>query len=286
MYLTTNARKLLRDVARQLCSEPIVQKARRKVVNEIVAWLDEQHIDPGSRLTHAWLRFDRELLAQVEDALALSGEAPLEVNLSGLSSIEQAKYGNYEDKGNREKPREHRVLVSLPAVARPDVAERQREFLDLDWRDIDKSAFDTLIQLENLDSFYVFEAPSACSSRPLVTYRGDRHYGGGFARLAAAWAASTKVHLYCGDFDVAGIHNAISSGATHLLLPPLDWLDQHATGVQLAPEQQKYQASLRQRLATLPEDHPLVSYLKLLHGEQRGLLQQWFDCDLVWVPLG
>lgn len=286
MYLTPNARKLLRDVARQLCSEPIVQKARRKVVNEIVAWLDEQHIDAGSRLTHAWLRFDRELLVQVEEALALSGEAPLEVNLSGLSSIEQAKYGDYEDKGNRQKPREHRVLVSLPAVARQDITERQREFLDLDWRNIDRNAFDTLIQLENLDSFYVFEAPLAGSSRPLVTYRGDRHYGGGFAKLAAAWAASSKPHLYCGDFDVAGIHHAISSGATHLLLPPLDWLDQHATGAQLDPKQQKYQPTLRQRLATLTEAHPLAGYLKLLLGQQRGLLQQWFDCDLVWVPLG
>ena len=286
MYLTPSARKLLRDVAQQLRSEPVVQKDRRKVVNEVVAWLDELHIDPGSRLTHAWLRFDRALLAQVEGALALSGEAPLEINLSGLSTIEQAKYGNHEDKGNREKPREHRVLVSLPAVERPDVAERQRDFVDLDWRDIDKSAFDTLIQLENLDSFYVFEALPACSPRPLVAYRGDRHYGGGFAKLATAWTASTKPHLYCGDFDVTGIHNAISSSATHLLLPPLGWLDQHATGAQLASKQHDYQASLRQRLATLSEDHPLVGYLKLLLGEQRGLLQQWFDCELVRVPLG
>ena len=286
MYLTSGARRLLRDVAQQLRSKPVVPKERRKVVNEVVAWLDEQHIDPGSRLTHARLRFDRELLAQVEGALALSGEAPLEINLSGLSTIEQARFGNREQKSLREKPREHRVLVSLPAVVRPDVAERQRDFVDLDWRDLDKRAFDTLIQLENLDSFYAFEALPDCSPRPLVAYRGDSHYGGGFAKLATAWAASTKPHLYCGDFDAAGIHNAISSSATRLLLPPLDWLDQHATGAQLAPEQQKYQATLRQRLATLPEDHPLVGYLKLLLGEQRGLLQQWFDCDLVRVPLG
>src|SRR5690554_7024210 len=165
MSLTPTARKLLRDVARQLRSEPVVQKERRKVVNEVVAWLDEQHIDPGSRLTHAWLRFDHELLAQVEEALALSGEAPLEISLSGLSSSEQARFGNREQKSLREKPREHRVLVSLPVVVRPEVAKRQRECLDLDWRDIDRNAFDTLIQLENLDSFYAFEAPSVFSTR-------------------------------------------------------------------------------------------------------------------------
>ncbi|NLC20816.1 MAG: hypothetical protein GX771_02765 [Halomonadaceae bacterium] len=286
MHLTSGARRLLRDVAQQLRSEPVVPKKRRKVVNEVVGWLDEQHIDPGSRLTHAWLRFDRELLAQMEGALALSGEAPLEINLSGLSTIEQARFGNREQKSLREKPREHRVLVSLPAVECPDVAERQRDFVDLDWRDIDRSAFDTLIQLENLDSFYVFETLPACTPRPLVAYRGDRHYGGGFAKLATAWAASTKPHLYCGDFDTVGIQNAISSSATHLLLPPLGWLDEHATGTQLASKQHDYQASLRQRLATLPEDHALAGYLKLLLGEQRGLLQQWFAADLVRVPLG
>lgn len=286
MNLTPSVRKLLRDAARQLRSEPVVQRDRGKVVNEVVAWLDEQHIDPGSRLTHAWLRFDRELLAQVDKVLELCDETPLEISLSGLSSIEQARLSNREQKSLREKPREHRVLVSLPAVVRPDVAKRQREFLDLDWRDIDRSAFDTLIQLENLDSFYAFEAPPVFSARPLVAYRGDRHYGGGFAKLATAWAASAKPHLYCGDFDAAGIHNAISSSATHLLLPPLGWLTQHATGAQLASKQYDYQASLRQRLATLPEEHPLVGYLKLLLGEQRGLLQQWFACDLVRVPLG
>lgn len=296
MYLSLTARKLLRDVAQRLRREVIVQKARGKAVNEVITWLGEQHIDPGPRLTHAWLRFDRQLLAQIEAALGLSGEAPLEINLSGLSSSEQARFGNREEKGSRESPREHRVLINLPAVPRSGVASRHRDFLDLDWRDIDIGAFNVLIQVENLDSFYAFEdrfyafEPMVLvldsDTRALVIYRGDSHYGGAFAKLAAAWRVSAKPHFYFGDFDALGIHNAFSSRATHLLLPPLGWLAQRASGGQLAPEQQEYQASLRKRLATLPEDHPLADYLKFLLSEQRGLLQQWFDCNLTLVPLG
>jgi hypothetical protein len=291
MHLSPSARRLLRDVAQRLRHEPEVQKVRRKAVNEVVAWLDEQHIDPGQRLSHAWLRFDRELLAQIEEALELSGEAPLDVNLSGLTSTEQARHGSREEKGVRDSPRRHRVLTSLPAGAsRPGIAQDVREVLDLDRRRLDLAAFDVLVQIENLDGFYTLPAnlpalaPWSC---PLVLYRGDKHYGGGFAAVADAWMASGKPHLYLGDFDARGVSIAISSRATHLLLPPLAWLAQRASGEHLPPEQQAYQPALRDHAAELPEGHPLAGYLGLLLGEQRGLRQQWYgDSELEAVPVG
>ena len=291
MHLTTSARRLLRGAAERLRREPMVEKRRGRAVDEIVAWLDEQHLDPGPRLSHAWLRLDRELLAQIDEALVLAGEAPLAVDLSGMSSLEQACHGNREEKGGREKPRAHRVLASLPAGApRPGIAGDAREVLDLDRRRLDLAAFDALVQVENLDSFYALpdELPALAScARPLLLYRGDSHYGGGFADLARDWAASGGPHLYLGDFDARGVGLALESGATHLLLPPLAFLGRHANAEHQPPGQQDYQPALRDHAAGLAEGHPLAGYLELLLGEQRGLRQQWFGdlAALETVPL-
>lgn len=291
MHLSARARKLLRGGAQSLRSASHVDKRRSKVVEEIVAWLDEQHIDPGSRLSHARLRLDRELLAQIDEALTLAGEAPLAVDLSGMSSLEQARHGNPEDKGNREKPRSPRVLASLPAgPARPGIASAAREVLDLDRRRLDLAAFDALVQVENLDSFYALpgELPALSPwSRPLLLYRGDTHYGGGFADLALDWAAGGRPHFYLGDFDARGVGISLESGATHLLLPPLAHIRRCASGEHQPPEQQDYQPALRDHAARLAEGHPLADYLAILLGEQRGLRQQWLgDLDaLEAVPL-
>ncbi len=291
MYLTTSARRLLRDAAERLRCEPVVEKRRGRAVDEIVAWLDEQHLDPGPRLSHAWLRLDRELLAQVDEALALAGEAPLAVDLAGMSSLEQARHGNREEKGGREKPREYRVLASLPAGApRPGIAADSREVLDLDRRRLDLAAFEVLVQVENLDSFYALPAglPALARwTRPLLLYRGDSQYGGGFADLARDWGASGRPHLYLGDFDARGVGLALESGATHLLLPPLAHIRRRANGEHLPPEQQDYQPALRDHAAGLDEGHPLAGYLGILLGEQRGLRQQWFGdlTALEAVPL-
>lgn len=291
MHLTTSARRLLRGAAERLRREPMVEKRRGRAVDEIVAWLDEQHLDPGPRLSHAWLRLDRELLAQIDEALMLAGEAPLAVDLGGMSSLEQACHGNREEKGGREKPRAHRVLASLPAGApRPGIAGDAREVLDLDRRRLDLAAFDALVQVENLDSFYALPpelAALANWARPLLLYRGDSHYGGGFADLARDWAGSGRPHLYLGDFDARGVGLAIESGATHLLLPPLAFLARHANAEHQPPEQQGYQPALRDHAAGLAERHPLGGCLQLLLGEQRGLRQQWFGdlAALEAVPL-
>lgn len=291
MHLSPSARRLLRDTAEKLRCKPVEEKRRGRAVEEIVAWLDEQHLDLGSRLSHACLRLDRELLAQIDEALVLAGEAPLAVDLSGMSSLEQARHGNREEKGGREKPRSPRVLASLPAGApRPGIASAAREVLDLDRRRLDLAAFDALVQVENLDSFYALpgELPMLAPwARPLLLYRGDSHYGGGFADLARDWAVGGRPHLYLGDFDARGVGLARESSATHLLLPPLAFLTRYASGEHQPPGQQSYQTALRDHAAGLAEEHPLAGYLQLLLGEQRGLRQQWFGelAALKPVPL-
>ncbi|MCE0733516.1 hypothetical protein LWH48_12080 [Halomonas sp. G15] len=290
MHLSSRARNLLRDADQALRRSARQERPRRQVVNEVVAWCQAHDIELGARLTHARLVLDRELLDRIDEALAALGEPVIAAGLSGLTTAEQAELGNREAKGVREKPRARRVLASLPAVSRPGVACRAHDCLDLDLRDLDLAAFDALVQVENLDSFYGLpDTLPALSSwpRPLVLYRGDSFYGGGFADLAADWAASGRPHLYLGDFDAKGVSIALERGASHQLLPPLELVAERANAQQLPPEQQRYQAALRQHAARLPEEHPLARYLAILLGEQRGLLQQWFGSadDWVAVPL-
>ncbi|MGM0703685.1 MAG: DUF7281 domain-containing protein [Pseudomonadota bacterium] len=290
MKLSSRARNLLRDADQALRSASSIEKRRTQVVGEVAAWCAAHDIDLGARLTHDRLRFDRELLAQVDDALSSLGEAAISTDLRGLTSAEQARLGNLEAKSVREAPRQQRVLISVPAGApRPGLTGRARDVLDRDWRDIDLDAFGVLLQVENLDSFYALPATLPALAHwpsPLILYRGDRFYGGAFAKVAETWASTGRPHLYLGDFDAKGVSLAISSRASHLLLPPLAWLIERVNAEHLPPKQQGYQTTLRDLAARLPADHSLVGYLRLLLDEQCGLRQQWFGHDLTPVPLG
>ncbi|SHF47116.1 hypothetical protein SAMN02745148_02726 [Modicisalibacter ilicicola DSM 19980] len=290
MNLSLRARHLLRDAGQALRGAPCLEKRRGKVVNEVVAWCQAHDIELGPRLSHARLQLDRDLLTRIDETLAALGEPAVATELSGLTTAEQARLGNREVKSVREKPRDQRVLASFPAAEpRPGLASRRRDFFDLDWRDLDLDAFDVLVQVENLDGFYAFEPTTlapASRRRPLVLYRGDRHYGGAFARVAEAWAESARPHLYLGDFDAKGVSIALAGRATHLLLPPLEELAERANAMHLPPEQQSYQPALRDYAARLPVGHALADYLVVLLGEQRGLRQQWFGDPLQALPLG
>lgn len=296
MLLSNRARKLLRDALGELADRASVEKAsvekasvekkRGAVTNAIIEWCRDHDIELGARLTHDRLRLDAELLGMIDETLVGLGEPALGADLGGLSTTQQAVLGNREDKAMREKPRARRVLASLPAMGkRAGLIKREREVVDIDWRDIDLDAFEVLVQIENLDGFYDFSPAIPALegwSSMLMLYRGDRHYGGGFSRLAEAWRARGKPHLYLGDFDAKGIGIALSSGATHLLLPPPATLAERANPQHLPPEQQGDQRRLRAHVAGLPMGHPLADSLAILLDDQRGLRQQWFGDAERW----
>ncbi|UXZ54696.1 hypothetical protein LOS15_01255 [Halomonas sp. 7T] len=285
MNLPSRARNGLNGVARELLRQPTVEKPRRQWVEDVVAWCHQHDIDLATRITSKAVRFDTALLAQINDVLESARIAPLGRSLSGLSSSAQAKEGVEEDKATRESPRARRVLVSLPPQPITGLANEPRTIRDVDVHTLKLSAFSALIQVENLDSFYEFSPDiSALSSytNPLVVYRGDSHYGGGFALLADAWHKTRRPHIYAGDFDAKGVTLALDSGATHLLLPEIEWLTQHATPLHQPAGQLPYQRRLRQLHVSLPLQHPLRHYLAILE-KQRGLLQQWFEAEVVCV---
>ncbi|WP_417421710.1 hypothetical protein [Halomonas sp.] len=289
MNLSGRARNRLNDVARELLRQPTVEKSRGQWVNDVVAWCHQHDIDLAARINSKTLRFDAALLAQINDVLDSARIAPLGRSLSGLPSSAQAKEGLEEDKANRESPRARRVLVSFPPQPIAGLAIEPRAIRDVDVQTLKLSAFSAMIQVENLDSFYEFSPDIPALSgyvNPLVVYRGDSHYGGGFALLVNAWHKTHRPHIYAGDFDVKGVTLALDSNATHLLLPTIEWLAQNATPLHVPAEQFPYQRRLRKHLAALPSGHLLRDYLTLLLEKQRGLKQQWFGRDLGCVGIG
>lgn len=290
MNLSPAAYRQLNRIKQELRRTPQVERKRSgKAVQEIEAWCAEYDIELGVYRLSNILRFEPPLLDRMDDVLKSLGHPPLGAELGRQSTAAQASQGSLEAKSVRERPRAHRVLVSLPGRPTPEwLSAEPREVRDLDWRNITLSAFDALIQVENLDSFYDVTPDAdafAPFNNPLVVYRGDAHYGGGFARLASAWADRGVPHLYAGDFDAAGMAFALSSRATHVLLPPLRWLAQRATRDHLPAEQTTHQPALHRHATTLPEGHPLRDYLAILLEQQRGLRQQWFERHLFEEPL-
>ena len=288
MNLPGRARNGLNGVARELLRQPTVEKPRRQWVDDVVAWCHQHDIDLATRINGKTLRFDAALLAQIDDVLESARIAPLGRSLSGLTSTAQAKEGVEEDKATRESPRARRVLASFAPQPITGLASEPRTIRDVDVQALKLSAFSALIQVENLDSFYAFspDVPALSSyTNPLVVYRGDSHYGGGFAILAEAWRKTHRPHIYAGDFDVKGVTLALDSGSTHLLLPDIEWLTQNATPLHVPAEQFPYQRRLRKHLAALPSAHPLGEYLTLLLEKQKGLKQQWFDGEVTCVRL-
>lgn len=288
MNLPSRARNGLNGVARELLRQPTVEKPRRQWVDDVVAWCHQHDIDLATRINSKALRFDAALVAQINDVLESARIAPLGRSLSGLTSSAQAKEGVEEDKAIRESPRAKRVLVSFPPQPTTGLANEPRAIRDVDVLGLKLSVFSALIQVENLDSFYGFspEQPALSGyANPLVVYRGDSHYGGGFAHLAEVWRKTRRPHLYAGDFDAKGVTLALDSGATHLLLPDIEWLTLNATPLHQPAGQLPYQRRLRQLHVSLPPQHPLRPYLALLE-KQRGLKQQWFEGDVVTVGVG
>lgn len=287
--LTAQAYKKLSEIERQLRKQTRVDKKRsQQWVTDFIHWCDEQHIELGPRLRHQSLCFDRALIQQVNDALESQRLTTIEQWQSGLTSAAQAEQGVDEDKTNREGPRARRVLVNTPASAPAWLSAQSRSMHDVDWRDINLDQCDVLIQVENLDSFYAFlpQIPALSGyANPLIVYRGDSHYGGGFKQLASAWSGTQKPHLYAGDFDVKGLSIALSSGASHLLLPPLAWLTEQGTIFHDPAKQLEHRRRIESHRDQLPAVHTLQPYLTLLLDQQRGLRQQWLGERLERVAL-
>ena len=67
MNLPSRARNGLNGVSRELLRQPAVEKPRHQWVDDVVAWCHQHDIDLASRINSKALRFDANLLAQIND---------------------------------------------------------------------------------------------------------------------------------------------------------------------------------------------------------------------------
>lgn len=292
--LTPALRTQLQRIQQQLKTRPqVTWKLKGPVIKQLLHWCDawdlEVNLWPGGKECV----FDRPFLQRVEQLLQDEGLPPLGFTASGKTSLQQAVAGLDEHKGVREPPSAHRVLVSLPAPERLQLRgltqPARRLELDLDWRQLDATAFDALLVVENLDCFYQFNTPDALPlpealQQALIVYRGHGHEAKGCKALKDAWGQLDKPRIYLGDFDAKGVSIALHEGYSQLLLPELAGLQQQARALHQPDAQVNDLPTLRAHLNNLPDDHPLRPLLQLLLN-QKGLKQQWFQAPLKSIAL-
>lgn len=290
--LTSGARKQAQQLQRRLRrGQPAIMLSSRdmgrlKSLAELQAWCDEQGIGPSLRADGGW-RFDHDMLRQIEQALHSLALAPLDAQLAE-TRIGRLQQGVQEYKTLGEAPLQHRILCSHRLQDSPvaTIQTPERWILDMDWRQIDLSAYDGLLVVENADVFY------ACGTVDwlldsefagyLVAYRGHDHRSKGLKELQRAWGDAPQV--YFGDIDPKGLSIALQEGYSHVLLPSFAQFADSATAFHAPAEQESNQRDLADRQISLPGNHPLRAYLQVL-VDGRGLRQQSvLDMALALVP--
>ena len=245
--LSPSAYRLLQIVSNELLKKPCVTRKPSQALTAVFDWSDMHEVALGTVRRGDKHVFDQQQLTNINRTLKELGQRSVDDYLSGASSLQQAEQGYNEDKNIGEGSRAQRVLVNLPASVPAWLSVNPRSMHDVDWREIRIEICDVLIQVENLDSFYSFYPSDKTlmdCRHPLIVYRGDNYYGGGFKLLRNAWCLTEKPHIYVGDFDVSGVCLALSSKATHLLLPTLSWIREHATSFHDPAKQLKYRPRL------------------------------------------
>ncbi len=278
MNLPSRARAGLNGVARELNRQPTVEKPRRQWVEDVVAWCRQQDIDLGMRLSSQALRFDTELLAQIDSVLASAHLAPLGRSLSGLSSAARAKEGVEEDKATREgpapgaycsacRPSPLRGLQASRAAVAMWTFATSRWGPSARWCRWKTSTASTLSTRTSAPSA---ATPSRSSpTEATATTAAASPTGRGMAQNPQTAPLRRRLRRQ-GRYPGAGQRRhapaAPRHGVAHPTRHPL-----HQPAGQLS-----YQRRLRQLHVSLPPQHPLRPYLTLLE-KQRGLKQQWFE---------
>lgn len=205
----------------------IIKEAQSSVkVSGLLETVFREH-NIGRPGTAGWLlnATDRSRLRTVVGRL--NGLDPLDANPRG-SRMDLARQGATDEKLARDRPLATRVVCTalpgpiayagelLPSV--PDVEYR------LDIRRFAVSAFDGVLSVENYEAFLaVHQINCLFQGNMLVVYRGHDDSSRGARELMDAFACTGKPVIYSSDVDPQGIQMALSSKATHALVPCERW---------------------------------------------------------------
>lgn len=242
----------------------------KKAAAQVVNWCIEQQLLPAHSANLPRVRFDLALLADIATAQRQLGQACFRDNLAEQNRMMAAKSSQQELKSAGLKPRQQRVLIRLNQPMQ--LVGINAECIDTDWQQLPLDQYDALLVVENLDCFYQLERFSIelPYQRPLIVYRGDRHYSRGCKALKATWLEHHSPCIYFGDFDAKGVSIALHEGYYAMLLPDFSALQHRANAMMLPDEQLRYLIGIQQYQPS-PDFNP---YQQLLCAQQKGLRQQ------------
>jgi len=276
--LSPRAKKLLRDKYDRLWREDNVILGSGPTAKEIRHWCDEHGIDLGSGIQNNRSgKLSRAGIDSLEQTLS-AHYASIFVDFS-QDNHKTAALKSFEEKSGKIKPTHHLLLVALtqaseilPLAASFYLAEQFN--LELDVHALDISAFDSLVVVENRDSFndwHKYHKPKALEMA-LVVYRGDKGHSVACKTLRQIWRQKypQKPLVYFGDLDLAGLRIAVSAQYSSLLLPEFAWLKGNLIAQHFPAKQDKFLAGLNR---DCPE--PWRKFLDLMSQQRAGLRQQW-----------
>jgi len=251
---------------------------QQRSLQELQQWCDCYGVGQPLAPSGGW-RFSRACLRALEECLAQLRVHALDEELAA-ERTDRIQQGSFEHKGYGHKPSEHRLLCSLPMPGKfsfPLQVSQSRCVADVDWRQLHLGQCQGIVVVENLDTFYLYGSEQ-CPELPSmhgfwVVYRGHDEKAKNVALLQSAVAARGLPQVFFGDFDAKGLSLALHEGYTHVLLPTIESLAQHATLWHAPAKQVGYFTGIEEKLTAFPANHALHAYVALLR-EQKGLLQQ------------
>ncbi|MEP1446544.1 MAG: hypothetical protein ABJK37_10590 [Paraglaciecola sp.] len=287
--LSLKAKRLLAAQHHKLLFDEKAVANTSSVLYEILDWCDNLEFQPGK-----WLKFDKhyrfdiDYIAQINQTLLDEKYASIFDDFS-QDTHRSAAQRNPNEKQGQLKPTQHLVLAAITDSAMLGVVQQSfyssRQInIELDVQHLNLGAFDSLVVVENRDSFndwFDFKR-NVKLPKTLVVYRGDQHHSKACKTLIMNWLTTQKYKpaIYFGDYDLAGLRIAVSAGYTHILLPEYNWLSRQLISQHYPDNQQKY-------LARLEKDCPMgwQSLLLLLREKRAGLRQQkMYQTPLVTYP--
>jgi hypothetical protein len=276
--LSPRAKKLLRDKYSKLWHEDYVVLGKGPAAQEIKNWCNEHGIDIGIGLQN-------NRLGKVSRAGVDSLEETLKAQFASIfTDFSQDTHQTAATKSNDEKigkikPTHHLLLVALTesnfiqAIGNKFYPSGQFN-IELDINQLDLRVFDSLVVVENRDSFndwHRYQVPQELT-HALVVYRGDKHHSVACKRLLKLWRHlyPQKHRTFFGDYDLAGLRIALSGQYNALLLPEIKVLQKRLIAAHYPYNQEKY---LRGLQASCPVGWKVI--LDLMLNAKAGLRQQW-----------
>ena len=298
MELPADCYSLLQRVHQELeLKTEVTRSTSTASTKKLKRWCESHELPTTDWCSGKQARFTTPVLHRINELLSQLNQPAIHEAVAGQRRIEQALMGSRANKSYG-RPKQGRLLLLAANKQQwrfPELKKAPTEFfLDVTLEQLDLNAYASVLVVENLDCFYQaielhrqrhYVLPQSCLQKALIIYRGDGHDSATVVKLVKQFRQADKQCVYWGDFDAAGICIALQNHYSHLLLPSLDSLQQHAYAEHNDARQVSQFEWLLQQTQLVQDGSALKPFLNLLRNDMRALKQQAFQGTLQTVPL-